>query len=370
MNIKDMRQKAKNAGLSGEIRLIMNKSELGRYLSGTNLTDNEKAAIFRRAAGNTNSEKRKAHLLSEAEKAENISGNADSAGDDLSTAAEIFAESIRKNRSVNQEQVREIVSEMIDEIPAEIITVDRQGMELGTVKGVKHERFQDVMDVITSGLNPFLVGPTGSGKSFLAEQTSAALGLPFSAHSFCPETGSHEINGYYEHGTGKYRTTAFRETYETGGVYLMDEVDAAPADITLLVNNAISNGIHRFPDKPVKKHKDFILIAAGNTIAGATENYNGREKQDAAFLDRFVEITVHYDEKFEKKLLSTETADLLQKLRRSIDELGYDIPVSTRAGIQIEKLNKTNWNTTKKICSTILKGQPLEMKKRVLGGIA
>lgn len=50
----------------------------------------------------------------------------------------------------------------------------------------------------------------------------------------------------------------------------------------------MANNVCAFPDKMVKKHKDFIVCASGNTYGtGADRKYVGRLEIDAATLDRF-----------------------------------------------------------------------------------
>jgi len=50
-----------------------------------------------------------------------------------------------------------------------------------------------------------------------------------------------------------YRSTDFRRIYENGGVFLLDEVDAANANTLTALNAAISAPFASFPDKIVKR---------------------------------------------------------------------------------------------------------------------
>ena len=77
-----------------------------------------------------------------------------------------------------------------------------------------------------------------------------------------------------------------------GGVFLFDEIDAADANVLLVVNSALANGRMSVPsrhDQPVaKKHSEFVCIAAANTFGrGADRVYVGRNELDEATLDRF-----------------------------------------------------------------------------------
>src|SRR5690606_10479105 len=68
---------------------------------------------------------------------------------------------------------------------------------------------------------------------------------------------------------------------------------------------AIANGFCTFPDgKTVESSPDFRFIAAMNTYGnGATTEYVGRNRLDAATLDRFVFLELEHDEQLERALL-------------------------------------------------------------------
>lgn len=107
--------------------------------------------------------------------------------------------------------------------------------------------------------------------------------------------------------------TQFREAYENGGVFLLDEVDASDPDALTASNSALSNGMAAFPDALVRKHEDFVAIAAGNTFgSGADRQYVGRNQLDAATLDRFTVFEVDYDEMLELEI-SGECRTFLQE---------------------------------------------------------
>jgi cobaltochelatase CobS len=78
-------------------------------------------------------------------------------------------------------------------------------------------------------------------------------------------------------------------------VYLFDEVDASDNSALLALNAALANGTATFPDCQITRHPDCIVIATANTWGfGATADYVGRSKIDAAFLSRFP-VRIHWD---------------------------------------------------------------------------
>src|SRR5690606_15766329 len=115
-------------------------------------------------------------------------------------------------------------------------------------------------------------------------------------------------------GSTKFQSTDFLRCYEGGGVFLMDEVDAADSNVMLVLNSAIANNYCNVPNRPdhprAERHPDFVMIAAANAFGrGATRVYAGRNQLDEATLDRFRIGTVdcYYDEAIEAALCPNDT---------------------------------------------------------------
>lgn len=170
------------------------------------------------------------------------------------------------------------------------------------LKGLKHKQLQQLITYAALRLSPLLVGMAGTGKTHAAEQVAEALGLAFYSMSVGAQTSKSDIIGYMD-ATGEYVRTHFRDAYENGGVFLMDEIDAGNANVLIQVNAALSNGLCAFPDAMVKKHQDFVFIASANTYGnGANRQYVGRNQLDAATLDRFAIIDWYIDDHLEESL--------------------------------------------------------------------
>lgn len=180
-----------------------------------------------------------------------------------------------------------------------------------------------------------LVGPAGSGKTYNAEKLALELGFKYYPFSVGPQTSKSDLIGYMDAG-GNYRTTAFREAYEKGGVLLLDEVDAGNPAILTMLNAAIANGKFYFPDgKLIEAHKDFRCIAAGNTWGlGADAHYNSRQKMDAATLSRFVRLEWPYDERHELAISPCAAwTRNVQKARRAAANAGLRTVICPRQSI-------------------------------------
>lgn len=205
--------------------------------------------------------------------------------------------------------------------------------------GVQHKQFDRLLVLLSQRVNVYLVGPAGSGKTHAGESCARALAIPFYAASFGKQTPQSQIFGFID-ATGTYRRSLFREAYENGGVFLADEIDAANDNTITSINAATANQVCGFPDGMVKKHPDFIMIAAGNTYGrGADRQYVGRTQLDAATLDRFAVINWDYDEALERAITSNvEWTARVQELRANAQRNGVRVVISPRASIAGEKL--------------------------------
>jgi hypothetical protein len=204
--------------------------------------------------------------------------------------------------------------------------------------GQCHPLFEKLLRVLSSRMangiapNVWIAGPTGSGKTHAAEQAATAMGVPFYFNGALSMT--HELLGFVDAG-GTYHTTPFRQAYEHGGVYLFDEVDASDNSALLALNAALANGVASFPDSatPVRRHKDFICIGAANTFGqGATAEFIGRAKIDAAFLSRFpVKFHWTYDVALEQAISGNPTfAKRVQAARARAQSAGVKIVIDPR----------------------------------------
>lgn len=203
-----------------------------------------------------------------------------------------------------KETVETNLKEYIDELKANKPLVVKTWGKTTQIKGLKHYNLENLIKLTGAGQNVMLVGMAGTGKTKGAEQTAEALGLKFYCISVGSQTSKSDLLGYID-ANGKYVKTAFRDAYEKGGVFVMDEIDAGNSNVLIVLNSALSNDICAFPDKLVRRHKDFHFIATANTYGnGADRTYVGRNQLDGATLDRFTVLDWDIDESLEESLLS------------------------------------------------------------------
>jgi MoxR-like ATPase len=164
--------------------------------------------------------------------------------------------------------------------------------------------------------------------------------------SVCAQTTESKLLGYND-ANGKFVSTIFFEAYKNGGIFLLDEIDNGNANVLSVLNAALANGLCCFASGMVQKHKDFICIAAANTIGtGGNIQYVGRNRIDAATLDRFIMIDFKIDEVLELNISpNKEFTKIVQKLREKASKKGMSIIISPRASINGGKLVNANFST-------------------------
>lgn len=242
--------------------------------------------------------------------------------------------------------------------------------KLPTVKvGTAHKMLPTIVEAVMADVNPYLVGPAGSGKTTLAKQVAEVLKLKF--YSASRVTSEFKLLGYMD-ANGKYVRTAFRDAFEYGGLFLWDELDASDSDAMTSFNTALENKFCDFPDGMVQCHKDFRAIAAGNTFGrGADRQYVGRTQLDAATLDRFVDYEVEYDEDLENEVAGNlEWSTYVQKVRRVVETQQVRHIVSPRASIKGARLLAVGQARETVAYACIWKGLDVNVRRRIEDALA
>lgn len=258
--------------------------------------------------------------------------------DKIRTGMINFAENIDKRMDSVESNVKRVVEGEPLRIQVDLANAtNADGSPKIAFEGIVHKEFQTMLKMAQAGVNILMVGPAGSGKTTAAEMVSKALNRPFFFNGAIDT--EYKLKGFTD-AQGRVVKTAFRDAFENGGVYLFDEVDASQPAATMAFNSALANGWCDFPDKRVTRHPDTVIIAAANTfLGGATFEYVGRNKQDAAFIDRFVTLAWDYDDAMEKALCSHKTwCDHVQRVRAKAKSLSLKVIISPRASFEGAKM--------------------------------
>jgi cobaltochelatase CobS len=265
------------------------------------------------------------------------------------------------------ETMRSKVAEMAEDVKTQLVEHGRkaldeaarnyrpvkitQGKVTRVVKGVLPQEFERIVQLASQRVPVMLVGPAGCGKTFVAAKVAESLDLDFYDQS-CSEGVSESIfTGWLlpvsAGGKFDYVSSPFIQCYEGGGVFLLDEMDAADPNLLTFLNKAIANESFFLPQrhrKPlVKKHKDFVVVAAANTFGkGADAEYVGRNALDAATLDRFRAGMVHmdYSAEVETALSDPEVLAWGRQVRECIYANKLRRIMSTRVLLDLTKMKQ------------------------------
>ena len=229
-----------------------------------------------------------------------------------------------------------------------------------------HAKLEETVRKLRAGLNCMLVGPAGSGKTTLAEQAAKSLGLRFAFISCSAGMSEGQLTGRLlpvgAGGKFVYVSAEFVEVYENGGLFLLDEIDAADPNVLIVMNAAIAGAKLALPNRPEKpyaeKHADCYLICAANTFgSGADAVYVGRNQLDGATLSRFAcgVIPVDYDRELEGLLCnSTPLKTIVWKLRDLCQQRKFRRVVGTRELLAGQKMLNAGFTLTEVFESLIV----------------
>ncbi len=203
---------------------------------------------------------------------------------------------------------------------------------------MKHKRFEELRDIVKAGLPLHLIGESGCGKSTLVRQIAGDLGLKFNFIMCHRAVGEGKILGFNSVTTLDYCGTLFREAVEFGHMFAFEELTAIDPNTILLINS-LDNGEVPFPDKIVKVHKNFRLVATSNPV---NKDYGARTELDFSTINRFHNITLEKDEKLSEHLSSQEAKEEVALLRKTLVANNSSIILTSRDEMRLATLKRLN----------------------------
>lgn len=239
----------------------------------------------------------------------------------------------------------EVASQIGDIRPIEIKIEGRPEVKITERTHPAFHKILRLANARTQGrrTNVLMVGPAGCGKTTIGHQVARALSLPFTSFSCSAGASEAQLLGRLlptgEGGKFEYIESPFLKTYREGGVILIDEIDAADANLLVVLNSALANGGIYVEARAasdlnvyVPRHPDCVIIAAANTFGtGADAQYVGRAALDAATLDRFYRVQIDYDRDLEDSFGTAEIVSWVRDLRHKAQEARLRRVVSSRA---------------------------------------
>jgi AAA domain (dynein-related subfamily) len=236
------------------------------------------------------------------------------------------------------------------------IEIAIQGKTTKVIEKIVHEKLLDILKLISADEAVYMHGPAGTGKSQIAEDIAEALELVF--YPMSTLTQEFKLSGFIDAG-GKYHETNFYRAMKHGGVFFLDEMDSCSPDVLVGINGALANGYYDFPIGTVYAHKDFRVIAAGNTIGrGADEGYTGRFALDMSTLDRFLGVEISYSPKIDEAVSNNDNELVIfaHSVRQAAENAGIMILMSYRSISKIAKLSKMDFSLVDVLKMAFIKG--------------
>jgi len=173
------------------------------------------------------------------------------------------------------------------------------------------------LTAVTRGMNSWLFGHTGTGKSTFVEQVANRIGWPVTRINLDSDMERADLVGQIglreEKGVtvSKYEEGILPTAMQQPGFLLMDEIDAGRPDILFVVQRALENkGLLLTEDngRVVEPHPLFRFTATANTRGSGDEYgmYAGTKTMNASMVDRFTAFLEfdYLDVKTEQTLLT------------------------------------------------------------------
>lgn len=211
-----------------------------------------------------------------------------------------------------------------------IRVVDNSGAVVREVPGVAHKDLQKVVNALSAGVNVYLYGPAGTGKTSLAQKAAEVMGREYSVvgrlEAAWDYIGSPTANGGFTPGPVLNAMLA-------GEVLILDEMDSFQHEAIIALNSILANGVITCAGGTYRAAEGFAVVGVGNTTGrGATNEYN-REHIDASVLDRFgVKFLIDNDENIEKTLSrgQIDIIEFVHALRAAAVGAGIELILSPR----------------------------------------
>jgi hypothetical protein len=236
------------------------------------------------------------------------------------------------------------------------------------IQHMDHPKMEDVVKSLVIQKKTMLVGPAGTGKTYMVAEIAKRMNIPFYKYSCSRDSSVHDLLGYKQPKSEVYLQTSFLNAYENGGLFLVDEYDAMSGDMALFFNGIADNSNfisipHRDDNPTAKKHKDFYLVMCGNTWGKGSTDYSGRDFQDMALMDRFRFCRHHigYHIQLEKQLMGNYYP-WVEAMRDAFEEIGNYL--STRNVEDISILINAGY-TSKRILNMVCQDLSTEDRSNI-----
>jgi cobaltochelatase CobS len=191
----------------------------------------------------------------------------------------------------------------------------------------------EFIKMVDHGINCWLYGGTGAGKSSLVEQVCATGELPLIYQSFHEDLKPDQLKGSMTlvDGNTVWQDGPVTKAYREGFVLLLDEFDAFPPEVQFCLFAVLDRKpliLEENDNEVVQPHPNFRVVATGNTQGRGDESgmYAGTNILNRALLNRIgpwykVDYPTQkvYKDLIMKEGVSEEVATVMSRLAKEIN---------------------------------------------------
>lgn len=301
--------------------------------------------------------------------------SASSSGVDLGVITEAIKSEVQSQignvqHPLDVDAVKAIVNQAIEDAKLPIDVNYTVGSKpTVTVKGA-HSIVPTIVRWMLAGLNVWLHGAAGNGKSTIAEHVAEALSAELFEVSLSPETSEVKLRGYNDAQGREVKSAIGRavEAMQQGKtvVLFLDEISNARPDLATWLNMMLANRKVELPSGTHELNDEFYVLAAANDVGlGASVKYPKGKLQDASFRDRFNFVEVPIDmnivnavvaSRCDNESLRDQWMAVWHKARLNVQTYGLNFEITPRSAIQGATLLGIGESMEVAIMSALLRG--------------
>jgi hypothetical protein len=196
-------------------------------------------------------------------------------------------EDAKNAKKDSEERARELAQSILEGQNAKA-----KNLPLG--KAIEHWGLKFIEPMVRVNKQVLLVGPAGTGKTFMGRQLNAKLGHDedrFYGISLSAGVSEAHLSGRMVF-DGSFLDTKFLDIVENGGTILLDEFDNADPNVLVGLNQLLANDEISVPlrrgNESATRHEECYIVCSANTWGNAYGAQGFvRNQIDSATLDRF-----------------------------------------------------------------------------------
>lgn len=248
--------------------------------------------------------------------------------------------------------------------------------ERNSIQGKPHPQLEQLITYMSLCLNVFLRGPAGSGKTKGFYMACEALGLKNNRRMAINEQT--DVTSFYGYMSPQLSGPPVLveglpyQPHRYGGGMLYDEVDAGMPGSIMSINALTDDEPVTWPNaETTVKHEKYRAVATGNTFGlGADELYVGRNRLDAASLDRFVYIDWDYDWDLVSAISGNDSwTGVVKSYFEAASKLKMPVVIGPRAAINGARLIKAGISEEEAAYATIWAKIDRDSKDKILANV-